>query len=58
MWRQGLLIFGWVLIALSPLPWLGILSLPLWGLDSFGEGAAWAIGLLLLATSMPEYQLC
>lgn len=52
MWRRGLLIFGWVLIGLSPLPWLGIVTLPLWGLDSLAEGAGWAIGLLLAAEAL------
>lgn len=52
MWRRGLLIFGWVLIGLSPLPWLAIVSLPLWGFDSFAEGAGWAVGLLLLAEAL------
>jgi hypothetical protein len=49
MWRRGLIIFGWALILLSPLPWLAVLTAPLWGLDSVAEAIAWGFGLLLLA---------
>lgn len=51
MWGRVAPRLGWALIALSPLPWLGILALPFFGL-SLGEASLWGIGLLLTAEGL------
>ncbi len=45
---RAITLLGWVLIALSPLPWLAIIALPFIGM-TLKAGAAWAVGLVVLS---------
>jgi hypothetical protein len=43
---KAITLLGWVLIALSPLPWLAIIALPFIGMP-LKTGAVWAVGLVV-----------
>jgi UPF0716 family protein affecting phage T7 exclusion len=46
--QRAITLLGWVLIALSPLPWLAIMTLPFLGM-SLEAGAVWAVALVVLS---------
>lgn len=49
--RRAVTLLGWVLIGLSPLPWLAIAALPFLDLE-FGRAALLGVGLLLASEGL------
>ena len=49
--QRAITLLGWVMIALSPLPWIALFALPFVGVN-LGEGALAVIVLLLAAEAL------